>query len=909
MTYIKPQVLVSQEFINTPAVQDTELRAWIVGPNGILHYNGDNTIGNYQNILRDTEFVFPNAEAGSVIDKDSVVVHVNDALLEYAHIDYYVPTSQTDVTGGEVDNEIVAPKTFAWSVPGKPNYVVLNNFNVKTNGGNVRNVALGTRDVQIGDTIRFSVYKSNGTVGESPCAPYTFESKVINYGFLTDERGSFDATATPTTQTASTEAITPDSGNSSMPTLTLEGHYDPQLTGKTSLTYTISVSEINDTPSCQSVAFNIRTTGGADDADNVQPTLEGDVYTFPVTSDGNVTASYAKSATITSSTTWTFTLVGTYTPCTVTASGEFTGDEDDTYIITCVTGGKVASSSTSKCPTVTIRTENGLEFIGPIRLTNTTVSVAYGGTFTFSANDMLPGDKWEIGAESVADGAVCCLQIADSLPNDLRSTSDTYTDIVPFEVSLCVKRDTTIPGITVQDRKFTVPVGAQVTDEGFVALNGSLIPLKVLSGDMSVEYREWSRKLSGKLNVIASTAELDNIPGQLVPENPLKYAVYKALANSSGTPIVCTSVLGDDADDWQVAFNVASGSRDVYTVVPLSQDLSVLKQVEVLVNTDSNEETCAWKNCFLSVNPPTEKYLVGIKNSINKKNVLATVDDGVVEITSRLDYGQGKINTTLEGVQPGDEFHVLRDDGYDVYLIDTIEGDTITLLDAPEITTPMPIEIIHRMTTDEQVKYVTDIAGSFSNRRIKLVWPGEIAENDVVLPGTFLCAALAGLVSGSLVNQGLTRVSISGFDAISDAYTPTQLKELASNGVWVVMEDLDGSIYTMHGLTTNTAGLIYSEEMSSRIVDFISFQMRDLLEPYIGTSNVTRETIEEIGRSVELYMKDVSKSNYSAMGPLVTEYEVIEVAEDDLLKDRINVVLSIVVVKTTNNIELRIQAS
>ena len=123
-----------------------------------------------------------------------------------------------------------------------------------------------------------------------------------------------------------------------------------------------------------------------------------------------------------------------------------------------------------------------------------------------------------------------------------------------------------------------------------------------------------------------------------------------------------------------------------------------------------------------------------------------------------------------------------------------------------------------------------------------------------------------------------------------------------------VMEDLDGTIFTMHGLTTSTVSLQYSEEMITRVVDFMSLELRNILEQYIGVTNVTANTIDMIENELTTYLSKASSDLYSSNGVLVTAYEILDISQDALLKDRINVILSITVPKATNNIVLRIQA-
>ena len=451
-----------------------------------------------------------------------------------------------------------------------------------------------------------------------------------------------------------------------------------------------------------------------------------------------------------------------------------------------------------------------------------------------------------------------------------------------------------------------------MTQNDILTLSGVPKALDLLDGTIKVAYREWVASKANKFNYISSIDDLDLIPGPLTPENPLKYGVYKALANANGSTIVYTATLGETMDAWSDAINISGNSREVYTVVPMTQDIDVQNYIVALINSDSGEETCSWKTCILNTKAPSEVMRVGMNLSFDGNPVLAQISsEGVVTITSKYN---SKANASLKKVVPGDELRVPRGDStYDSYIIEDIVGDTLKVLNPPKkpLDYSTGIEVWHTYTRDEQVEYIAGIAQSFANRRVVLVWPDTVGAGATTMPGTFLCAAIAGLMAGSLPNQGLTRVSISGFDDLtrsSEYFTETQLNALAGSGVWIVTEDKDGTVFTRHAVTTSTVDIQEREEMFTRILDYIAFQLHGILDGYIGRTNVTNKTLESIYDSMKAFMRRVAASNYNAMGPLATEYKIVSVEQDDLLQDRVNVVVSLTIVKSLNNIVLRIQA-
>ena len=1007
MAYVKPQVLVYQEFASTATSQDTVLRPWIVGRLANIHENGSAVVAEDYWDIKDnaTTTRMPDMQPGSEVDKDSVVVNAKDAILCYKQI--LAPAETPEANDTETQ--------WAHSVSGKPNQLEFHNFNVKENGDNQRDGSLGERDVTPGDIVRVSARVAANS-GYDKCKPVSLVTKVIgclgdtDNGVIgdvvdrtdyknTDEitletglvgtytgtakKGSFTITVTPgensnpdtytvttkygsdpvgttstattcptidegtytytladglsyTTATAITGSKTVSFTNASLTvienkahgvTLTLSGEYDPKVSGLITQVFKVQVTDINKAVACQNVELRVFSSSGLEDNYTIQAVTDvNDSTKYSFTIVEGVTGYIAKAdvPTLEIGDYWQCSFKGAYNQAGLTKSGTYTGDEDDTYVISCVKGGFIgATGSTAQ---VTIHTLSGSEFIGPITPSTEVIETAYGVRLTFASGDLALGATFTISCESGKDGPVKKLVLRDSLPEVLRTVGSA---IIPVNVELCVRKDVRIDhGWSLEGDQITIPSNWQVTDSDFRKTNGTLIPLVLLDGTITVDYREWLFAGAGQFNYVRGLDEVADIPGPLSPENPVKYAVYKAITNSGSGTAVYTTVTGDSADAWSEALAVASGSREIYTVVPLTQDLEILKIAETLVLSDSNEETCAWKNGFFSVAAPANLMLVGQSKgdlhptSTDGKVVKAKMDvAGVVEIVSR-DAETGLANVDLSQVQPGDVMRVYVDgQSFVPYIINSVSGDIINVLNPKGVSYGYSnansadegprIEVWHTMTRNEQVEYIAGIAQSFANRRIKLVWPDIVGDAGKEVSGMYLCAALAGLVGGSLPNQGLTRVTVSGFDDLSRStpyFTEAQIKQLASAGVWIVVEDLDGTIFTMHGLTTNTATLQYSEEMITRIVDFLSFELRNRLERYIGVTNVTTSTIDSIRDEMSDYLNLASASNYNANGEMVTDFEILDVAQDVLLKDRINVIVSVTIPKATNNIVLRIQA-
>jgi hypothetical protein len=226
------------------------------------------------------------------------------------------------------------------------------------------------------------------------------------------------------------------------------------------------------------------------------------------------------------------------------------------------------------------------------------------------------------------------------------------------------------------------------------------------------------------------------------------------------------------------------------------------------------------------------------------------------------------------------------------------------------VVTPQRVEIWHNLNRSEIADDVATQARSLSNRRVCAVWPDQVGSNGTLQPGYFLAAALAGLVSGVVPHQGLTNVEVAGFDDYSRSYklfNETQLNRLAEAGVWIVTEDRDGTPFTRHGLTTDNLDLNRREEMIRRNVDSISYLFLRRLRPYIGRTNATPTMVDKLRREVEATIRFFKSNGYTEeLGSQLIDGSIRVLRIHPLLKDRVEIVLDLVVPAPLNNIELHL---
>lgn len=936
MAYIKPQVLVYQEFTSAPNTNEEDLRAWIVGPNAILHRYAEPTeksdikLGNVEtdNILN-VDLPYPGkSSAGSLVDKSYVKVFAEDALLEYAQ-----------VKSGE--------NGYAYNALGGANVITFTAYgekglNLATNGTNARNAMFGSRDVQVGDRVRVGVYAANNGVGESICGDKAYESTITALipimqessfsGLKETENALLYGSATSANIIGGTatcgEAQTPDIKKKAAGSETFVAAtdlalaagvtFEPYKVGVLAKTYTLEVTKKTNTVACKSIEITVTSATGISDAIQIPLKDTSSAQKFTIDEGIDVILTTTIDA-VAEGDTYTIDFEGAYKPAKIEVNAtDYSGDNDVTYYVDCLKGGIIGGSDV---PKVCVRSSDGEEYFVDELSNETANDVAYsrivmprGVVITFSVADtndeLATGAQYSFRVSSKKNGPIQGIRLKDALPYSFRTF--TAGSERKLDVSFCI-----VKTVELEPKNYTADENSIKLKEIISVKDPEFKSLTLLNSDLYVQYREFVATGAGILNYVGSDADLNAIPGQLDPDNPLKYGVYKAYANSNGTEVVYTPVVTadpeDDLDAWSAAFAAGQESTAVYTIVPMTHNIRVQNRAWATANSDSDEESCAWKHCIFNTTVADERVVL--------TTGVAVLVDGAGKYTRCLINPEG--GATTEGITAGDTVRVWFQGVEQSYVIDDIASTTeLTLLSGPsaQIGTGTEAEndidyvaatIVHVLTKQEKIDEIKRVAGSFSSRRVELVWPDKIGEGGIWLPGYYLCAAIAGLMSGVQPHQGLTHVEIAGFDDYSYSspyFNDSQLKQLAGSGVWICLADRDGTCYTYHAVTTDMTDLNSQEEMITRNMDSISKYFSELLATYIGQTIVNDELISELERIVDYRCYDLLTISASSIGPRINGYTIDTVEQDILLKDRVNVRLTLDLPMATNNIALYIYA-
>lgn len=927
--YILPQVLVHQEFNLIPQASSQPLSAHIAGGHAFLaRYDRTDEkllgyLGYYQPYVT-TEYPWPNRPVGALVDKNYTKLFIDDALLRYF-------TGNTGLS----------------TVSGYANRVRSSSLSFASNGPNYPHSAVfKDRGVKIGDIVK-AVTSVGGT-------EYTLWSYVA--GFVGKEvPATIDTTpdadaGNANTQTAPSPTYVKLAGaaNCVMISNVNASAYNGLATGDINETYTIEVIQSSTGGNASTARLRVTSASGRDDVASVTPAAFGsftDIGTRGLKVKWTNTSAPACSLSAVAEEVspvdfvvgqkWRVTCGQAYTKPTVAAGGTYTGVDDMTYIVEVIKGGTFTSG-----PQISVRTTKGTDMSGPTTVSASGVAVpigTYGVTITFTGTALCGRDRFYVAVTAKKEGAYQTLVLGHNFAKEVVNASPVDVSLelyIKENVELPRKRLYDPPNVSwaASDTTLTVYSGAQVYTPQWTD-GGVQKPLPVYSsedngwGKLYVHYRAWLSSLAGNVGTVYDVGELDGlISGPLHPDNPLKWGVYCALLNANGVPVRYTSVANpDDPDSWLAVLSLLDGREDVYGLVPLTTDSTVLGAYIAHVGAQSAPEQGRWRVCWLQAVVKESIAKVSAATSTDGQEVLATIeDDPLVSGTQYTLLSVPARNSAFidNKVMPGDVVRInyttdgFGDVSYKEYVVDAVMSqDSLRLRSGPSaaITVPEKIEVWHARTADEQADAVAkDNSAYMGNRRVRLVWPDVVGTGGVKFAGYHLAAALAGLSSGVAPHQGLTNLEIAGFDDLDRTtvkFNRSQLDRMAGAGVWIVTKDpKSGVVYTRDALTTGDYNDIHARQESVvRNVDSVSYYFLNLLKPFIGTANVTPSTIDEVRAAIQAGLMELASRNFvRRLGTQIIGGKVLEVRQHALLKDRIVAAVNLEIPYALGVIELHL---
>ena len=764
---------------------------------------------------------------------------------------------------------------------------------------------------------------------------YNFQSSVA--GFVGDAvAATVGATAygsgNTATQSAST-VVTQTAGTSNALTIGYNARlYNGLVTGAINETYTVTVVTGSTGGNPTTAVLSITSASGTDNVGLITPAALETLFNVGTRGLQLKIHSTAGTPDLVVGQTWTVAVAQAFTATVASGAGTYTGTANDTYIAQVTRGGLLADSNPLKTPQIRVTTVGGLDVSGPTTITAAATAYAIGvNGVTISlaggTTGLNLGDKFYIPVTAATTGRIGTLVLNSNMPSQLAGASDLNLKLyaqrsfnvdfrrLGYEPLVNWTQDP-VAGITINS-------GLIAYDPGFLDNSGNKLPLPVEDGQFTVQYRAWQPTLVQQLGTISDISTIDTvISGALTPDNPLKWGVYKALTNSNGTDVKFTAVANPvDPNSWLPVLSVINGRDDVYGLVPLTHDQTVLNAFVAHVNDQSSaakgHRRVLWTHAIANPTLP----VVSNASSSDGNTVLATITANPATPTLyhtlvTIPASNGKFVTN--GVRPGDTVRYAFTTSYGIQsyasytVASVINEDELALVSGPtaDVTVAQKIEVWRNLTKDEQAANIATQAGAYGNSRVRVLWPDVVGSGGTLMKGSHLCAAYAGYRSGIVPQQSLTNLTISGFDDLTRTtsyFNSDQLDVMASGGVFIVTEDNSGNVYARQALTTLASDLTQRSEMFVSNFDSIAAYYKTALSPFIGRANVTPAFLAqlrvELG-AIRTYLLTNGASNL--LGGQMIDAVIADLRQHPTLLDRVIVVINLTLPLELNNIELHL---
>jgi hypothetical protein len=936
MAYIVPRTLINQEFTQVPVFADQPLAAYIFGPQFNLYrydvekastavtHPGNSALKNAYQPDSDVTYALPGHVSGTKVDPDYTKVFIDKAEVEY------FPNTLAS-TSGAVTRQIVPNSSKYY-----PNRFRATSLVFATANSVNRSVEFSLRDVAPGDYVQIRSDDANITF-KSKIKALHYSSSASSLGTVTQDSGNH-----ATVSTIVNAAVVPGGGNTSTATVANQtnvfkgGWVNGAWIGVETFTATVVTGG-----NLSAVRFDISSANGLIGSENTTAVALSsltDVDELSLYTDGTniVKLDFTGSSNFVVGDTWSVTVTApishTYVP---TASGTYTGPKDTIYKLTVVRGGKFYNGTNgTTCARVAV-TSSGTDSsatVSPQVTTNFAVG-SYGISAQFAADasvygGLVLGDVYYIPATAAAPAATNILEVYDTLPATLIAATYTDWEITSLRLVKDYELQRAIPGndvdfnwtLNASNNTITINSGITTADDLILGNGTDPLQLDVVGGNLFVEHRDLVATNATSIGSISDPALVSTVLGTIHPDNPLAQGVYDALLNSNSVSVYFAGVATNDLEGFTTALSLARKKNLYYGLVPLTFDVTVHDAVVAHVNAMSVPEEAKWRVAWIAV-PITKTSLVYDKK-VNDSDWLGTLTDDplttdtVPAVYSLLTVAGATFVT--DGVRAGDQVLINFSTTsfgkviYDTYTVDEVRSETtLTIVDAPTaaINSAVKVQIQRVFTKDEQIDNLAAIGSGYNNRRVRAVFPETTKYAGVTKPGYFVAAALAGLRSGVVPHQGLTHTEVLGFDDLTETvltYSEDQLNRLAAEGYFILTQEVVGATpFVRHQLTTAGDSLNTREDSITSNTDSISYGLQRVLDPYIGTWNVHRDTVSTL-RSVisnELLFRQTGTYTVRA-GNQLNGFTINSFKQNATFKDRVDANISLDEPFPLNNISI-----
>jgi hypothetical protein len=609
------------------------------------------------------------------------------------------------------------------------------------------------------------------------------------------------------------------------------------------------------------------------------------------------------------STEFSFVIYGAYARLSTTqiaVSGTYTGAKDTTYTVEVIEGD--ASGVTSAV--VRITDSAGVEQVTEVSVAadNTLYDLGENGLqfkFNFTSapaqGGLRKGDIYYLTATAVSRSATQFDKIILNGPSVNTSTFVNFSDnlfTVEFRgkfsgyIGETENESGTAWSVDTSGVTLVSPLKHQVAERS----EGSQWCAFVDNvGEVALSYRALRPPQVGSdIILISDSADITDQLGTVDLDNDIAFAASECFSGAQGLKTYVLLVSDQTAAEYAEAVKKIRFRRNTYALCPVSTELDVIQAIVSHCEAMSVPNKKFFRRCYYGVDSP------------GKYSVLTEYDDTAVSGTI-IDYlGTGNRLVTLSnsdiqvgeyGLQPGDIVK-LTATGVEYTIAEILNTNQILLEAGPAVPVAVntQMELWRANTPDSQADFVRARAKTIASRRAVQVWTENgkryIDGTLTVIPNKYIAAHVAGLRCALPKQRGLTRTEIT---TVSDCaamylrYSSDLLDLIAADGTFIVTQDAEsGTVYVRHQLTTdvNNGSLAYEDNVGI-IVDELSFKTDDIVGEYIGTRNLTTQTLTELLFALrDMLFAETQVDANNDLGPALIRFEGLKIVPDTILKDR-----------------------
>jgi hypothetical protein len=620
----------------------------------------------------------------------------------------------------------------------------------------------------------------------------------------------------------------------------------------------------------------------------------------------------------------------------ITVNSTYTGKTDMIYTLKVERGGPLFDGTNGDiCARVVVSASNidTTKIVSP-RI-NGGVGVpfsvgSFGVTAAFNttpaAGGLILGDIYYIPVSAEKTGKVSVVELTEDLSTMFLTTEPSLTAklyLTQKSIEIPAVRDllTGESNWTQEGNYITVNAGISTYDTK-LAVAGEPVILPVTAAKLFVEHRDLLQNFTGAIDSVTDLASVTAKLGTVHPDNPLAQGVYDAVLNAQNQVVYFIAVGTNDLAGYTQAIKVSEKSDKVYSFVPLTFDRTVQDAVVSHVNAYSTPDVGRWRVAWLGVQDAKNATVYSTKT--DGSNYTATVTDDPTVSGTQYRYVTVEDAQFVTDVRPNDSVRLNFRLGltgkveFDEYTVDRVLTNNTLILTKSlpaAISSPIKVEIVRNYTLSERASNIAAYAGSYNNRRVRVVFPDTYKYGGVVKQGYFAAAGLAGLRSGVVPHQGLTNSEFLGADDLSKVvleFTQENLDTMAEQGVWILSQEVVGATpYVRHQLTSDSSSLNTSEDSITTNVDSISYALKATLAPFIGKYNINPETLVLVGNAVsaELLFRSTGTRTERAGNQLTSftpKDDILLIQQNPVYKDRIDLEVRLNVPYPMNYINLKL---